>query len=130
MSSIEHISGTAGEVSVPGAPIMNFTLAIFIGPLINGKPPVGLVSGHIEIGQAVHPGHPIASSVTGQSYAVGGRQVIVFTGQYAVSLPPPAIGEIEQKISAVLVLESRTGGHGSFTYGGHSVVDVPVVLKH
>lgn len=115
----------AGNEGMPGAPLLHGSLLVVV--------PSNLVSGHAEITQAIAPPNDTIriAELSGRIYPLGfggGVRVVVLQGTYFQSFPPPAIGEIREQFSAVLVLESeKWEGRAFFTYGGHQVVDVPVV---
>jgi hypothetical protein len=117
-----HVQGEAGHIGTPGAPILDFSLLVVV--------PSGLVSGHVDIRQALPPPHGhISLPVTGHIHSLGlppAHNVVVLTGTYLVSFPPPAIGSILEHFNATFSVNSDWNGHGSFTYGGHSVSNVPV----
>ena len=108
----------------PGAPLLHVAALVVV--------PSGLISGHAEITQALPPPHsnPQISNLRGrlESFEFNdGLRVATLTGTYVQSLPPPAIGEIVESFSALLVLEPGVWeGRGSFVYGGNAVDDVPV----
>jgi hypothetical protein len=47
---------------------------------------------------------------------------------YYQSLTPPAIGTIEEKFKAHLVIDNNWNGRGGFSYGNHQVENVPVKI--
>jgi Domain of unknown function (DUF1843)/Domain of unknown function (DUF1842) len=120
---LKRITGTAGNVGLPGAPILYFDL------LYNTS--TGAVSGHACIVSAVPPpfGNIVISNVTGKvtTAIFGGTvsHIVTLQGSYQISIQdPPLI--IEQKFSASFQVDSNFDGRGSFDYGGNIVNDVPV----
>jgi hypothetical protein len=112
-----------GHVGTPGAPILHLALVV--------NAPTGAIGGTAEITQAIAPpnGEIEIPHVTGQIRHLGlGHDTIIVTlsGQYIVSVPPPAIGSYLAKFEAVLHVDKSWKGTGSFTYGGHTVDNVPV----
>jgi hypothetical protein len=89
------------------------------------------VSGQVLITQTgAGPASPIlVRSVIGELHSFGarpGNRVLLLQGMYDVPLPPPQIGEVTQKFTAVLVADSDWIGHGTFYYGGQVLRNVPV----
>jgi len=112
--------GTIGNVGMPGAPIAHFSLVV--SPVSNS------VSGMVEITQAINA-KPISVHVTGSIRATGyGKvtKIVNLTGEYVVSVPPPAIGSYLEKFSAYMDIDNDWNGTGGFTYGNNEVNDVPV----
>jgi hypothetical protein len=116
------VKGEAGDIGMPGAPILHFSLLVVVGS--------GLVSGHVKITQALPPPHgAIALPVSGHIHALGlppAHNVVTLEGTYLQSFLPPAIGSILEHFSSVFSVNGEWNGHGSFTYGGHTVANVPV----
>jgi Domain of unknown function (DUF1842) len=85
----------------------------------------GLASGHAEVKHALPaPPHDIGIAVTGTVHKLGADpalQVVTLQGTYLYSYPPPIILTILEHFNAVLLLNDEWHGHGSFTYGGHTV---------
>ncbi|CAM1341140.1 conserved hypothetical protein [Tenacibaculum aestuarii] len=105
---------------MPGAPIAHFSLVV--SPVSNS------VSGMVEITQAINA-KPISIHVTGNIRATGyGKvtKIVNLTGEYVVSVPPPAIGSYLEKFSAYMDIDNDWNGTGGFTYGNNEVNDVPV----
>jgi hypothetical protein len=119
-----HVKGEAGKVGTPGAPILSFQLLV---NAVSGK-----ITGHAEIthGGLPPPNEPISiSNLTGHLSQLGeppNHHVVTLKGTYVQSFPPPAIGEILEHFHATLSVDGHWNGHGSFTYGGHTVNNVPV----
>lgn len=112
--------GTIGNVGMPGAPIAHFSLVV--------APHTGKVSGMVEIAQAINR-PPINVHVTGTIRYTGYGQVtqiVNLEGEYAVSVPPPAIGTYLEKFSAYLDIDNTWNGIGGFSYGNTDIQDVPV----
>lgn len=117
------VNGTAGNVGLPGAPIMHFSLVVVPG--------ANSVSGTVEITQAIAPpnGDIVIKNVTGTIRSTGyGQvtQVVALEGEYIVSFPPPAIGSYLAKFSAHMAIDNNWTGKGGFTYGTNDVENVPV----
>jgi hypothetical protein len=115
-----------GNEGMPGAPLLHVSALVVV--------PSGLISGHAEITQAIQgpAGDVKISDLKGRIHEVtlhGEKfRLVNLSGTYIRSLPPPAIGEILEHFSAMLLLEG-TGpwiGCGSFTYATNHVEDVPV----
>ncbi|WP_062052680.1 DUF1842 domain-containing protein [Aquimarina longa] len=116
-------SGTIGNVGLPGAPIAHFKLVV--------APGSNSVSGTVEITQAIlgPNSNIIVKNVHGKIYATGYgsvTKVVSLEGEYNHYLTPPAIGVIQEKFTAHLVLDDEWKGRGGFTYGNTSIEDVPV----
>lgn len=114
-----------GDVGRPGAPVLHVAALVVAS--------TGLISGHAEITQAVAPPDDaiVISNMTGRIRSLGfghGVRVVSLRGTYTRSFPPPAIGEVELKFSADLVVapEGDWVGVGSFSYGAQEIDDVPV----
>jgi len=118
------VKGEVGNVGTPGAPIMEFHLLVVVGS--------GHVSGHVEIKQALPPpnGEISVNNVHGYLHELGPAphaQVVTLEGTYTRPFgPPPLIGEFLEHFHAVLHVNHEWHGHGSFSYGGHHVRNVPV----
>jgi hypothetical protein len=114
----------AGNVGVPGAPILHLGLAV--------DAPTGHISGRAEITQAVAPPDGVIriNDLHGRIRSLGfgpAVRVVALRGSYIVPFPPPAIGEVVALFSATLVIgQDDWNGKGSFTYGGAEIDDVPV----
>lgn len=112
---------------MPGAPLLH------VQALVDA--PTGRISGHAQITQAIAPpdGVIAINDVTGQIRSLGfgpAVRVVTLAGTYQQELPPPAIGIVTLDMTATLVLEQNAWtGRGSFDYGGHEVVDVPVEVE-
>jgi hypothetical protein len=121
-----RVTGKAGHVGTPGAPILHFDL------LVNSS--AGSVSGQARIDQAVAPpsGEIHIHNVTGtvRELVFGGQitRVVALQGTYFRSLPPPEILTIVEQFAAHFSVDQRWEGRGSFDYnnGGQVVNDVPV----
>lgn len=119
--------GTIGNVGVPGAPILHYSLVVVPG--------ANSVSGTVEITQAI--AGPTSSivfpNVTGSIRKTGyGKvtQIVALEGETVVSVPPPAIGSYLMKLSAHMAIDDSWHGTGGFTYGNHSVENVPVTPQN
>jgi hypothetical protein len=120
---MKRINGTAGNVGLPGAPILYFDL------LYNSS--TGALSGHASIVSASPPplGNIVISNVTGKvtNMIFGGTlsHIVTLQGTYQrVINEPPLI--IEEQFAAYFQVDSNFDGRGSFEYGGNVVNDVPV----
>lgn len=112
--------GTIGNVGMPGAPIVHFSLVV--------SPEQNTVSGIVEITQAVDR-PTIKVNVTGNIRYTGYgdiTKIVNLSGEYIVSVPPPAIGSYLQKFTAYLDVNNNWNGTGGFTFGTQKVDDVPV----
>jgi hypothetical protein len=112
--------GTIGNVGMPGAPIAHFSLVVNAAS--------GTVSGMVEITQAIDSA-PIEVKVTGTVRATGFGEVtkiVSLSGEYVVSVPPPAIGSYLQKFEAHMDINNEWNGTGGFSYGSHNINNVPV----
>lgn len=115
------VNGTIGNVGMPGAPIMHFSLVVV--------PSTNSVSGTVEITQAILGGDIVVRNVTGTIRATGYgtvTQVVALEGQYVQSVPPPAIGSYLADFSAHMAIDNNWNGKGGFTYGNHNVENVDV----
>jgi hypothetical protein len=117
------VNGTVGNTSLPGAPIMHFSLVVV--------PSANSVSGTVEITQALAPpyGNIVIRNVTGVIRATGfgtTTHVVALEGQYFQSLTPPAIGTITESFSAHMAIDNNWNGTGGFSYGNNNVENVPV----
>lgn len=115
------VRGTMGNVGLPGAPIMHFSLVVV--PFGNS------VSGSVEITQATGSAPIFIRNVKGTIRATGFgnvTKVVVLEGEYVQSVPPPAIGSYLAHFSAHMAIDDQWNGKGGFSYGTHHVEDVPV----
>jgi hypothetical protein len=119
-----RVTGRAGNVGTPGAPILDFDL------LVNSS--AGSISGHAQINQAVAPPGGEIHNVTGtvRELVFGGQVtlVVALQGTYDRALPPPLILTIVERFAAHFSVDRKWEGRGSFDYnnGGQVVNDVPV----
>lgn len=119
----KRLSGTAGNVGLPGAPILHFDL------LYNAS--TGALSGHACIVSASPPplGQIVISNVTGKvtNMIFGGTlsHIVTMQGTYQISLQNPPI-IFEQSFAAYFQVDADFDGRGYFEYGGNIVNDVPV----
>ncbi|WP_448663659.1 DUF1842 domain-containing protein [Sphingomonas sp. CJ20] len=101
-----------------GAPALHLNLGV---DAVTGK-----VTGIGEITQSLPPpyGEITIPQVSGEIFHTGlgkDTQLVHLTGQYVVSVPPPAIGSYLAQFSAALAVDNSWNGSGSFQYGGHTV---------
>jgi hypothetical protein len=121
-----RVTGKAGNVGTPGAPILHFDLLV--------DPSAGSISGHAHINQAVAPpdGEIHIHNVTGTVHELvfGGKvtRVVALQGTYDRVLPPPLILTIVERFAAHFSVDQKWEGRGSFDYnnGSQVVNDVPV----
>jgi hypothetical protein len=121
-----RVTGRAGNVGTPGAPILHFDL------LVNSS--AGSISGQACINQAVVPpdGEIRIHNVTGtvRELVFGGQVtlVVALQGTYDRTLPPPLILTIIERFAAHFSVDQKWEGRGSFEYnnGSQVVNDVPV----
>jgi hypothetical protein len=123
LSGAYLVTGTVGNVGMPGAPIMHFSLVVVPG--------ANTVSGTVEITQALASpnGVIVVKNVTGQIRPTGFgsvTQVVALEGEYIQSFPPPAIGSYLAKFTAHMAIDNSWKGTGGFTYENHDVNNVPV----
>jgi len=112
--------GTIGNIGLPGAPVAHFSLVV--------SPSRNTVSGIVEITQAIDR-PSIKVNVAGTIRATGyGKvtKIVNLSGEYVVSVPPPAIGSYLEKFTAYMDIDNSWNGIGGFTYGSHEINDVPV----
>ncbi|KAF3995909.1 DUF1842 domain-containing protein [Glaciimonas immobilis] len=117
------VNGTVGNVGMPGAPIMHFSLVVV--------PSLNSVSGSVEITQALAPPNGLTTikQVTGVIRATGYGKVthiVSLQGTYNVDFPPPAIGFTSEKFTAHMAIDNEWNGTGGFTYGRTDIENVPV----
>lgn len=115
--------GTIGNVGMPGAPIAHFSLVVNAAS--------GTVSGMVEITQAIDR-PSIEVRVTGNVRSTGYGEVtkiVNLSGEYVVSVPPPAVGSYLQKFTAYMDINNEWNGRGGFTYGNQRINDVPVTSE-
>jgi Domain of unknown function (DUF1842) len=121
-----RVTGRAGNVGTPGAPILDFDL------LVNSS--AGSISGQAHINQAVAPpdGEIHIHNVTGtvRELVFGGQitLLVALQGTYDRALPPPLILTIVEHFAAHFSVDQKWEGRGSFDYnnGGQVVNNVPV----
>jgi hypothetical protein len=106
-----------------GAPVLTLDLLVYA--------PMGQVHGSGEITQALPPpyGQTHIPQITGVIHHTGfghDEMLVSLTGQYVVSVPPPAIGSYLAHFSAALVVDDSWTGRGSFTYSGHTIANANV----
>ncbi len=106
-----------------GAPALTLNLLV--------DAPTGRVVGLAQITQSLPPpyGEITIPQVTGQILHTGfGHDTLLVhvSGEYTVSVPPPAIGTYLAQFSAALAVDKGWEGKGTFTYGSHTVTDATV----
>ena len=123
LSAIQHLTLLAGNLGMPGAPILHLSV------LYNSE--TGHLNGEAVITQAIAPpnGRIVIKNVTGLAHGLGiggATRVFSLSGEYVQSFPPPAIGQITEKFSAIFTTDNAWKGHGTFSYGGNTVNNVPI----
>ncbi len=120
-----RVTGTAGNVGLPGAAILHFDLLVHAAS--------GSVSGQASITQAIAPpnGEITIANVTGQVRRLGFgtgpvTQVVALNVTYTQAGPPPTEYVILEHFTAHFATNAQWDGRGGFTYGTHHVEDVPV----
>jgi hypothetical protein len=121
-----RVTGTAGKVGTPGAPILHFEL------LVNAS--TGSISGQAQITQAIAPPNNVIDikNVTGKALTTifGGKITLHITlqGTYNQPGPPGTNFIILENFSAAFITDQQWDGSGGFEYGNgtHVVNDVPV----
>lgn len=116
------VNGTMGNVGMPGAPIMHFSLVVV--------PSTNSISGTVEITQAISTGgNIIVRNVTGTIRATGYgsvTHVVSLEGEYVQSVPPPAIGSYLAEFSAHMAIDNNWNGKGGFSFANHDIENVDV----
>lgn len=106
-----------GDGSVAGAP--NLTLKLGVDAAS------GRVNGEATITQAIAaPGNRLQFPVSGSIHQTGfgtDTLLVALSGQYIVTLPPPAIGSYLAHFSAALAVGKDWTGTGTYEYGNHRV---------
>lgn len=114
--------GTIGNVGMPGAPIVYFSLVVV--------PSHNTVSGTVAVTQAIAGNNGnFTVQVTGKILAAGlgsVTQIVSMSGQYVHSVPPPAIGSFLANFDAHMAIDGAWNGVGGFSYFNNSVENVPV----
>ncbi|MDF7774956.1 DUF1842 domain-containing protein [Sphingomonas sp. AOB5] len=106
-----------------GAPALHLQLGV--------NAVTGQIMGSGEITQALPPpyGQTHLPQVTGSIFHTGFGQdtmLVHLSGQYVVSVPPPAIGSYLAQFSAALAVDKAWNGKGSFSYANHNVTGCEV----
>ena len=112
--------GTIGNVGLPGAPIVHFSLVVV--------PSQHKVSGTVHITQAVQGGN-YNGQVSGTIYATGlGKttQVVCLRGSVYPSEPAP----IEIPFDCHMSIDNTWNGIGGFNYANVHVENVPVTSNN
>lgn len=121
--SLEQLYLTAGNIGLPGAPVLNLAL------LYNSV--AGALTGEAQISQSVAPPYnlvtirPVSGPVHGLGIG-GATRVFSLSGEYTVSVPPPAFGTYLAKFTATFSTDNNWSGHGTFTYGDNTVTNVAI----
>lgn len=121
--SLEQLYLIAGNIDLPGAPVLNLALLY--------NPAAGALTGEAQVSQSVAPPYnlvtvrPVSGDVHGLGIG-GATRVFSLSGEYVVSVPPPAIGSYLAKFTATFTTDNNWTGHGSFDYGTHKVTNVPI----
>ena len=113
----------SGNLSKPGAPILSLALMY--------DPGTGLISGQGLITQSVAPpnGRIAIHGISGHVHGLGlggVTRVMALTGTFEHRLTPPAVGQVTEKFQATFATDNDWQGHGTFTYGGQTIHNVPV----
>jgi hypothetical protein len=111
--------GTIGNVGMPGAPVVDFRLAV---NAVSGD-----VTGQVEIHQAIQGGN-YSGNVTGVMHYTGyGEYTKVISLQGYVHAAPPLIGTFPFR--AHMSINNEGNGMGGFDYLDVHVNGVPVTAK-
>lgn len=107
---------------VPGAPTLTLSLGV--------NAVTGQINGSATITQAVTPpnGH-VEFPVSGVMHHTGfgeDQLLVSLSGQYVVSVPPPAIGSYLAHFTASLVVDKSWNGTGTYTYGNQTMSHVKI----
>ncbi len=112
----------SGNLGTPGAPILSLALMY--------DPATGVISGQGMITQSVAPPngritiHGISGQVHGLGYGPGRENLVTtLTGTFQGTQPTAPITE---QFTATFSTDQQWQGHGTFTYGGNTVRNVPV----
>lgn len=113
-----HVKLRVAQQGPVGAPVLHLNLGV--------DAPTGRIVGAAEIDQSLPPpyGKVLIPQVTGEIFHTGfgkDTRLVHLTGQYVVSLPPPAIGSYLAQFSTALAVDEDWNGKGSFNYGNHHV---------
>lgn len=111
--------GTIGNVGMPGAPILHFSLVVV--------PSQNSVNGAVQITQATQNGN-YQGQVSGKIFATGfgtTTQVVSLRG----NVHSDGVTPIEIPLEAHLALDGSWNGTGGFAYANTHVENVPVVAE-
>lgn len=111
--------GTIGNVGMPGAPIVHFSLVVV--------PSQNSVNGAVQITQATQNGN-YQGQVSGKIFATGfgtTTQVVSLRG----NVHSDGVTPIEIPFEAHLALDGSWNGTGGFAYANTHVENVPVVAE-
>jgi hypothetical protein len=112
--------GTIGNVGMPAAPIAHYSLVV--------NSVTGVISGMVEIIQAIDC-PSILTHVRGNIRRTGfgdNTMTVSLSGEYTISVRPPAIGTFSYKFSAHMDIDTEWNGSGGFSYGNQKVESAPV----
>jgi hypothetical protein len=123
LSNSEPVFLISGNLGTPGAPVLNLALMY--------DTELGVINGHGTITQSVAPpnGRLVVNAITGQVLGLGfgkATRSVSLTGTYQQQFTPPAIGQSTEKFQATFVTDNNWQGHGTFSYGGQTISNVPV----
>jgi len=113
--------GTIGNVGLPGAPIVNFSLVVVPGQ--------HKVSGMVQITQAVLNGN-YSGQVTGTIYATGFGPITQIVGLTGAVHQDGSNNYVLLPFEAHMAINGEWVGKGGFSYGNVHVEDVPVTPSH
>lgn len=109
--------GTIGNVGMPGAPIVEFSLVVV--------PSTHQVSGSVYVHQAIENGN-YTGNVTGTIYATGLGNVTQVVALHGSITPASGIMPIEIPFEAHMAIDNSWHGTGGFSYLNVHVEHVPV----
>ena len=118
--STYRVTGTAGNVGLPGATILHFDLIIHEATgkgsgvaniTLDSPPPIVIPNVTVTVKKVLDVDRP--------------KLIITLSGSYDMIIVNPPLIIVEQ-FSASFVTNLSWDGRGSFTFGGTSVDDVPV----
>ncbi len=124
-TQVSRIQLVAGNVGLPGAPILNLVL------LYNIEPNPSTLSGMGVVALEGAPANEkiIVHSVSGVVHGLAlGKATRVFTlkGEYWQAQGAPAIGSYREQFTATFVTDSHWHGEGAFSYGTNYVKGIAI----